>query len=363
MGGRKALGIGIMLLSLIALLILGGKLVHYRLTHAITNAVFVESDTFTKVAYRRVGGRVLELYKEEGSRVKKGEALAKIEDKDYRIKIEELEREIKGLEKEIEAIEIRAKTTEEELRERKALVRAEEKALRKRIEALKAKKELLLKDRDRFQRLQSRGVIPTRKFEEIETQLKAVDREIEALKYKRKALLSQIDVLRAKLKQVKALYRRAEALRKKREALLKKGEDLENMLSETVLRSPIDGYVVKRFVSIGEVVRPGQFIYAVYDPQDLYILVLLEETKLKGVREGNRAFIEIDALPDVKFEGVVKEINRATAAKFALIPRDITAGEFTKVAQRIPIKVEITRGDTSLLRVGMGGEVAIELSP
>jgi len=118
--------------------------------------------------------------------------------------------------------------------------------------------------------------------------------------------------------------------------------------------------VVKRYVSEGEVVRPGQFIYAIYDPKDLYVLVLLEETKLGGVREGNQVWIRIDAYPEEGFEGVVEEIGRAAAAKFALIPRDVTAGEFTKVAQRIPVKVKIVKGKVDLLRVGMGGEVAIE---
>ena len=113
-------------------------------------------------------------------------------------------------------------------------------------------------------------------------------------------------------------------------------------------------------MSEGEVVRPGQFVYAIYDPGDIYVLVFLEETKLGGVEEGAKVRIKIDAYPREEFWGVVESIGRSTASKFALIPRDVTAGEFTKVAQRIPVKVKVVKGRTELLRVGVSGEVEIE---
>jgi membrane fusion protein (multidrug efflux system) len=108
------------------------------------------------------------------------------------------------------------------------------------------------------------------------------------------------------------------------------------------------------------VVNPGMPVYALIDPKDIYILVLLEETKLKGVEVGCPAYIKIDAYPHMKYKGVVKEILPASAAKFALVPRDISAGEFTKVVQRMQVKVKITEGDTSKLVVGMGGEIEIK---
>ncbi|HHJ64032.1 MAG TPA: biotin/lipoyl-binding protein, partial [Aquifex aeolicus] len=91
---RKGKLIGVLLLIAVssALLLIGARWVHFRLTHAVTNAVFVESDSLTRVAYRRVGGRIVELYREEGDRVRKGDPLAKLEDRDLRLKIEELRR-------------------------------------------------------------------------------------------------------------------------------------------------------------------------------------------------------------------------------------------------------------------------------
>ncbi|RUM88989.1 MAG: hypothetical protein DSZ24_02330, partial [Thermodesulfatator sp.] len=112
-------------------------------------------------------------------------------------------------------------------------------------------------------------------------------------------------------------------------------------------------------IAVGDVVGPGEPVYAVVDFSKLYVLVLLEETKLRGVRPGCEARIRIDAYPGVDFRGVVTAVLPATAAKFALVPRDISAGEFTKVAQRVPVKIRITQGPVKLLRVGLGGEVEI----
>ncbi len=135
---------------------------------------------------------------------------------------------------------------------------------------------------------------------------------------------------------------------------------MENKISYTKLKAPFDGIIAKRFVYKGSVIRSGMPVYSIIPENSIYINVLLEETKLEGVKVGAPVKIKIDAYPDKKFEGVVEKIEPVSAAKFALVPRDISAGEFTKVAQRIPVRLKITKGDLSILRVGMGGEVEIK---
>ena len=131
-------------------------------------------------------------------------------------------------------------------------------------------------------------------------------------------------------------------------------------LTKCDLICTLTGRVARRFVSLGDVVADGQAVFAVVDPGDVFAVALLEENKLKGVVAGSPVDLILDAYPDKHFKGEVQEVMPASAATFALVPRDISAGEFTKVAQRIPIKVAITDGDLSLLRVGLGGEVEIK---
>ncbi len=358
----KLAGLVLLIAMGVVLAVVGARWIHFRITHAVTNAVFVESDSLARVGYKRVAGRIVELYAEEGDSVRRGDPLAKLEDRDLRLKLEELIKKKERLLKEKSALIIRRSTSEEEIRKRMETAEIEAEAVLKEVEALTARIEQLKRDRSRLEKLYEKGVVPSRRFEEVSTELKVLEKRRSALEEKHRAVVKKREILEIRLKQLRELDRRVEALQKELEALERKERDLRNMIDETVLRSPIDGYVLKRYVSVGEVVRQGQFIYALYNPEDIYILVLLEETKLRGVKEGNRVLIEIDAFPDRKFEGVVEEIGKATAAKFALIPRDITAGEFTKVVQRIPLKVRITSGEKELLRVGMGGEVAIERS-
>jgi len=120
------------------------------------------------------------------------------------------------------------------------------------------------------------------------------------------------------------------------------------------------GVIGKKFINAGTVVNSETPIVSIVDTRHIYAEVLMEETKIKGVDKGDKVYITADADSGQKYEGVVKEIYPASAATYALVPRDITAGEFTEVAQRVPIKVSITDEDIGLLRIGMGVDVEIK---
>ncbi|MCK4342725.1 MAG: HlyD family secretion protein, partial [Phycisphaerae bacterium] len=99
-----------------------------------------------------------------------------------------------------------------------------------------------------------------------------------------------------------------------------------------------------------------------YDPDNLYVTANLEETRLEGVAIDNSVDLDVDAF-NPRFRGKVIKIGKATGAKFALIPRDNSAGEFTKVVQRVPIKIAIERDDRwSKLRPGLSVTIGIEHS-
>ncbi len=358
----KVVGAFILIAALLISGVWGIRWINYRLTHAISNAAFVESDSMLNLAYKRVGGRIERLFKEEGEQVNKGEVLAKLEDRELRVKLQQIEHQIRALKKEQEALIIERRKLRKELSSRRTIARQNISRVRSKLEALETALNQLDRDWKRFKELFGKGVVPARKFEEIDTQREKLLKEKEALESLLASSVEEERIVKNSFKALEVLDKRIEALGERIRAMEKQAKDLRDMIEETVLRAPFDGYVVKRFVKEGEVVRQGQYIYSLLNPDDLYILVLLEETKLEGVRVGSKVEIKVDALPGEKFSGRVSVINMATASKFALIPRDITAGEFTKVAQRIPVKVEITEGKKELLRVGLGAEVAIEKS-
>jgi membrane fusion protein, multidrug efflux system len=116
---------------------------------------------------------------------------------------------------------------------------------------------------------------------------------------------------------------------------------IKTQLQNTQIYSPMDGVVAKRWVLTGDVVSPGQPIFTIYDLKNIWVTADLEETKLEPVHIGDTVSISVDAYPDQNFSGQVYQIGSNTASQFSLIPPSNAAGNFTKVTQRVPIKISI----------------------
>ncbi|MGE5432766.1 MAG: HlyD family secretion protein [Syntrophomonadaceae bacterium] len=143
---------------------------------------------------------------------------------------------------------------------------------------------------------------------------------------------------------------------------------IQTNLMNGVIVSPIDGVISKRWVLAGDVVQPGQPIYSIYDTKNSWITAQLEETKVSSIKPGDYVEINVDAYPDQQFYGKVIQIGANTASQFSLIPPNNASGNFTKVTQRVPVKISIDgrtkdsknpTGKLSLLP-GMSVEVRIK---
>jgi membrane fusion protein, multidrug efflux system len=117
---------------------------------------------------------------------------------------------------------------------------------------------------------------------------------------------------------------------------------VETNLAHMVIQSPIDGFVAKKWTMPGNIVQPAQPIYTLYDLKNLWIEANFKETQIRHLRPGDTATIEVDAFPGSRFTGKVESIGTATASEFALIPPDNATGNFTKVTQRVPVKIVFT---------------------
>jgi membrane fusion protein, multidrug efflux system len=126
-------------------------------------------------------------------------------------------------------------------------------------------------------------------------------------------------------------------------------------LLNTAISAPSDGVVAKRYALPGDVVQPGQPILSVYDINSLWVTANFEETKVAALRIGDPVEISVDAYPDTLWHGRVMTFGASTASQYALIPPNNASGNFTKVTQRIPVKISIDRPD--------GGDAARRLLP
>ncbi len=170
----------------------------------------------------------------------------------------------------------------------------------------------------------------------------------------------EFDNARTALDVAKVNYSRAVATHKTVQSKI--GVDATNLQNTRIL-APIDGIVAKRWALTGDVVQAGQSIFSIYDLKNVWITANFEETKLAAIHTGEAVAITVDAYPGRRFAGKVKEIGTNTAAQFSLIPPNNASGNFTKVTQRVPVKIGIEQVDSGhQLLPGMSVEVKVKVN-
>ncbi|KJS16469.1 MAG: hemolysin D [Peptococcaceae bacterium BRH_c4b] len=132
-------------------------------------------------------------------------------------------------------------------------------------------------------------------------------------------------------------------------------------LDMAVIKTPVSGTVVKKIGNVGEVGVPGQPLAMVADLNSVYLSANIEETELNKVRSGQFVDFNVDAFPGVNFTGEVTSIGEATNSVFSLLPTQNTGGNYTKVVQRIPVKIAISDYKGCRLLPGMNAIVKIHL--
>ena len=343
----------------------------FNKNYASSNAVFVKSDSLTFLSFK-IPGKIEKIYKNEGDTVKKGELLAKLETKELEIQKKELQNGIESLSDKIKSMEIQKDKLSTDIKDNQQLINAQINKLQKLIEAkafgIDAKRyklQKLQKDYQRFKKLYLQGKISREKYENVKTaylalrdEIKADEKSMDSMFDDKKALEIKLNMAKNAQKEVKRLEFAITSAQKNLNAMKEKLNLVNQKIKDSFLYSPIDGKVAKKLVNEDEVVDAGMRVLSVVNPKDLYVLDLIEETKLKGIAPGCEAKIHIDAL-DKDFDGVVSKILPASAATFALVPRDISSGEFTKLAQRFYLRIKFKKVPPNVL-VGMSGEVVIK---
>ncbi|MGB9804820.1 HlyD family secretion protein [Desulfofundulus sp.] len=128
-----------------------------------------------------------------------------------------------------------------------------------------------------------------------------------------------------------------------------------------VVRSPLNGVVVKKVAHVGEIAAPGEPIIMVADPSGLYVTADIEETNLEKIRPGQKVDITLDAMHGYKFTGHVVRIGRASVSTFSLLPTTSSSGSFTKVVQRVPVKIAFDTYPPHYVEIGTNAWVRIHI--
>ncbi|ADV47335.1 HlyD family secretion protein [Nitratifractor salsuginis] len=368
----KKFGSLLLLLLVLILVVIGYRYIHYRTVNAVSDAAFIKSDRLATLSFK-VGGKVIEMKKEENRAVHKGELLARIDPTDFLTAKTRMTHRLEALEQKIEAASLRKNRLEKVLKLQSDIARNDVNATRKNIDSMalkiaaaKVRLAKLQKDLARFADLLAKRLIEGEKYETVKAEHDALVKNIEAMemaldaqKENLKKAQNAFKLSKVNEKEIAELSKTIASLQEQRKALHSAIEDLDHKIAYTRLYAPFDGIVAKKFFDAPKVIKKGSPVYAITDPKALYCEVLLSEKKMKGVQPGNRVEISVDALEGKKFEGSVESIAPTSASTFSLVPRDIASGEFTKLDQRFNVRIRLKELDP-LLRAGMGATVAIE---
>ena len=136
----------------------------------------------------------------------------------------------------------------------------------------------------------------------------------------------------------------------------------QQALDDTVLRAPFDGVVGNRSVQVGALVQPGQQLLILVPLPNVYVVANFKETQISGLAPGQQVSVEIDAYPDQIFVGEVDSFSPATGAEFSLLPPENATGNFTKITQRVPVRIKLTPNEmTASLRPGLSVVVDVDV--
>lgn len=293
-------------LILVILLVGAGVVYWYKDYSQYISTDDAHVDTDNIAVSSKMLGRITKIFADEGDTVNEGELLAVLDSSD------------------LQAQKVSALTAIGQVKANLSQVKAKYEFDKENIKVLEVGLKKTQQDFERAKTQFDGGIITREQFEHAQSAFESAEASLKAAK-------TQLEVSQAAIKSSKAAVEAAEA----------QVQVIETQLKNTRLYAPISGVVARRWLLPGDIVQPGQSVFTVTNTNKLWVAVYLEETKIAGVHDGQKTNFTIDAFPGVDFSGKIYSIGSNTASQFSLIPPNNASGNFTKVTQRVPLKVSI----------------------
>lgn len=357
-GPRKAI-LAVLVLGLVVGAIFGARWLMYYFTHATTDDARVKSDLVA--ISPTVSGKIRLLPIEEGDRVEKGQLVAQLREDDYRAEVERARGVLRAVEQELKEAEAHLTLVSERREKEVSRARAALNVAGAKLNEARAALQQASRDLERVKDLFQHQTVSQSEMDNAKTAYEVALARVESASEEVKEKRAQLQLARANTAEVQLKRHRVESLKGKLEEAQATLEFSRLKLEHTTVTSPIDGVVAKKLRHQGEVVKPGETVAVVVNPENVWVEANLKETKIQHVRVNQPVDLKVDAYPGVKFSGRVVNIGAAAASEFALIPENRSSGNFTKVTQRIPIKIEVLDPQRQL-RPGMMVVVGIDTS-
>lgn len=303
------------------------------INYEVTNDAFI--DQYVVPINIRVAGYIEKVYFHEHQYVHKGDTLLVLDNREYAIKQKEAQAALLDAVGSRDVLNLGIQTSESHIAEQDA-----------NIAEARAKLWQAEQDYLRYERLLADESVPRQQYEQMKANYEAAKARYEALLRQKDAAQSQYAETSKRQVNMEAGILRAQA------AL-----DLADLnMSYTVVLAPYDGYMGRRTLEAGQYVAAGQTLSYLVRQTDKWVTANYRETQIANIYIGQEVRIKVDGVPGKVFLGHVTAISEATGSKYSLVPTDNSAGNFVKVQQRIPVRIDfdnVSDDDMALLRAGM----------
>jgi membrane fusion protein (multidrug efflux system) len=307
-----------------------------------TDDAYVKADTTTIAP--KISGYLTEVLVGDNQPVKAGQVLARIDPRDFRVALNQAMGGTSAAFATLDDKKARLHTQQSIIEAARATIAVD-----------KARVIFAEQDARRYAELAADGWGPVQKAQETSSQIAAaravVTHDIAALA----TANDQTEILRAEVAQAAAALEQAKAVQ----------EQADLNLSYTSITAPNDGVIGNRTLRVGQYIQAGTQLMSLVPAADVYVVANYKETQLTDVREGQPVSISVDTFSDRTFSGHVESIAPASGQEFALLPPDNATGNFTKVVQRVPVKIVLDRrySEAAVLRPGMSVVASVDTRP
>lgn len=336
----------------------GAHWLYYRWTHVYLDDARIDGEVVTISS--RVSGWITELTVIEGDRVKQGQLLARIDSRDMVLQREVLVARLKAIENQSVVVQAQTGQVDQETLGKYESEISRLAAAEAEVAALGVQVKQANDDYRRARELADAKWLPVQAME------RARSAHEQAQETHRKAV-AEVAAARGTLSAAGGSRRQLQVMAQQRLVLGHQADEIraeirrrDADIADRTIAAPADGRIVMTFARQGEHVSPGQRILMFHDPEEIWVEANVRETEVRMLKPGMKAEIRVDAYPGKVFAGEVFRIGQTATSKFALLPDPNPSGNFTKITQRLPVRIRLADKDPSL-RPGMMVEVSIAI--
>lgn len=329
-----------------------------RSNHVYVSDARVGSDLISISS--RVPGWVTKYHVRSSDRVDVGAALVSIDSRDARSRVAELEARLRGTQAERDGLAERVAMVDQQTRRSYEAYESRLVAARTALSAAASELELARNDFERAESLRAQDIVSVQALDRART----VHEEARQSHQRRRADVATAEAAllesEAGLRSLQVVEAQLATLSHEEDGIRAQLEREAQALADHDLRSPIRGVIDRTFAKAGEYVLPGQRLLVMHDPEDVWVDANVRETQIRHLHVGMSASVTVDAYPGEVFEGEITRIGQVATSQFALLPNPNPSGNFTKITQRIPIRIELEQR-SGMLGPGMMVEVDIDV--